>query len=53
MEPTLKTDFHSKVVPALKEQFAYTNDLQVPRLQKIVLSQGIGAAVAEIGRAHV
>ena len=47
MEPKLKTDFHSKVVPALKEQFAYSNDLQVPRLQKIVLNQGIGAAVAD------
>lgn len=42
MEPKLKIDFHGKVVPALKEQFAYKNDLQVPRLEKIVLSQGIG-----------
>ena len=47
MEPKLKIDFHGKVVPALKEQFAYKNDLQVPRLEKIVLSQGIGVAVSD------
>jgi large subunit ribosomal protein L5 len=31
----------------MKERFGYSNNLQVPRLEKIVLSQGIGAAVAD------
>ncbi|CAI8377859.1 MAG: 50S ribosomal protein L5 [Owenweeksia sp. TMED14] len=47
MEPKLKVDFHTKVVPAMKEQFGYSHDLQVPRLEKIILSQGIGAAVSD------
>jgi large subunit ribosomal protein L5 len=39
--------YRDKVVPALQEEFAYKNMMEVPRLQKIVLSQGIGAAVAD------
>jgi len=34
------------VVPALTKQFKYKNPMQVPRLQKIVLNMGLGAAVA-------
>tara|TARA_B100000767_G_scaffold16913_1_gene15747 strand:+ start:472 stop:1011 length:540 start_codon:yes stop_codon:yes gene_type:complete len=47
MESKLKVDYQSKVVPAMKEHFGYSHDLQVPRLEKIVLSQGIGAAVSD------
>lgn len=47
MESKLKNEYHDKVVPAMKERFGYSNNLQVPRLEKIVLSQGIGAAVAD------
>jgi large subunit ribosomal protein L5 len=47
MESKLKVDYQSKVIPAMKEQFGYSHDLQVPRLDKIVLSQGIGAAVSD------
>ena len=36
-----------KVVPALTEEFGYNNVMQVPKLQKIVLSRGVGAAVAD------
>jgi len=43
----LKSIYRDKVVPALQEEFAYKNMMEVPRLQKIVLSQGIGAAVAD------
>lgn len=35
--------FKEEIIPALKKKFGYTNDLQVPRLQKIVLSRGISA----------
>ena len=47
MEPTLKKNYKEKVVPALMEEFGYTNKMQVPRLEKIVLSQGVGAAVSD------
>ena len=47
MESKFKVDYQSKVIPAMKEQFGYSHNLQVPRLDKIVLSQGIGAAVSD------
>ena len=47
MESKLKNEYHDRVVPAMKERFGYSNNLQVTRLEKIVLSQGIGAAVAD------
>jgi large subunit ribosomal protein L5 len=45
--PRLKEKYHKSVVPALKEKFAYKNVMQVPRLTKICLNQGVGAAVAD------
>ena len=47
MEPNLKSKYLGQVVPAMMEQFSYTNQMEVPRLQKIVLSQGLGAAVSD------
>ena len=47
MESKLKNEYRDRVVPTMKERFGYSNNLQVPRLKKIVLSQGIGAAVAD------
>jgi large subunit ribosomal protein L5 len=45
--PEYKTVYRESIVPALKEEFGYTTVMQVPRLQKIVVSQGVGAAVAD------
>lgn len=45
--PRLKEKYTNEVVPALKEQFGYKNVMQVPKLTKIVLNQGMGAAVAD------
>lgn len=45
--PRLKKEYKDKVVSALTEEFGYTNVMQVPKLQKIVLSKGVGAAVAD------
>jgi len=43
-----KKDLYVKdIVPALKEKFQYTSVMQVPKLTKIVLNKGIGAAVAD------
>src|SRR5690349_13478900 len=46
-EPRLKTEYKSRIRGALKEKFGYTNEMQIPKLDKIVLNIGIGEAVAD------
>ncbi|MBK0327370.1 50S ribosomal protein L5 [Rhodobacteraceae bacterium F11138] len=41
--PRLKTDFRDRIKAAMKEEFGYKNDMQIPRLDKIVLNIGCGA----------
>ena len=43
----LKKEFNDRIIAALKEEFGYANVMQVPKLQKIVMSRGVGAAVAD------
>ncbi|WP_412984054.1 50S ribosomal protein L5 [Pontimicrobium sp. IMCC45349] len=45
--PRLKQEYKDKVMSALTEEFGYTNVMQVPKLTKIVISRGVGAAVAD------
>lgn len=45
--PTLKKKYREEIVPALMKQFNYKSVMQVPRLEKIVINQGIGQAVAD------
>jgi large subunit ribosomal protein L5 len=45
--PRLKTKYRAEVAPALMEQFSYTTPMQVPRLVKITINQGIGAATGD------
>jgi len=45
--PRLKEDYKSRIKAALTEEFGYKNVMQVPKLQKIVISKGVGAAVAD------
>jgi large subunit ribosomal protein L5 len=45
--PRLKEEYKSRVVNALTDEFGYKNIMQVPKLERIVVSQGIGAAVAD------
>lgn len=45
--PRLKEKYLKEIVPALKEQFGYKSVMQVPRITKIVINKGIGAAVAD------
>ena len=45
MVPTLKQRYQETVVPALKEQFGYTNPMEVPRLVKVTVNMGLGAAI--------
>ncbi|GAT62376.1 MULTISPECIES: 50S ribosomal protein L5 [Paludibacter] len=44
---SLKTDYKERIVPALMKEFSYKSVMQVPRLEKIVLNQGLGIAVAD------
>jgi len=43
--PRLKNEYKSNVVTRLMKEFSYDNIMQVPKLQKIVISKGVGAAV--------
>ncbi|HBG88114.1 MAG TPA: 50S ribosomal protein L5 [Marinilabiliaceae bacterium] len=45
--PSLKTKYFDEIVPSLKKEFSYKSVMQVPRLEKIVINQGVGAAVAD------
>ncbi len=45
--PRIKVKYVNDIVPALKEKFQYSSVMQVPKLSKIVLNKGIGAAVAD------
>jgi large subunit ribosomal protein L5 len=45
--PRLKKEYNERIVNNLKETFSYKSVMQVPKLQKIVLSRGVGAAVAD------
>ena len=45
--PRLKEEYNNRVVKNLKETFSYKSIMQVPKLQKIVLSRGVGGAVAD------
>jgi large subunit ribosomal protein L5 len=42
MVPRLKEIYREEVIPALKERLGYTNDMQVPRLEKIIVNMGVG-----------
>jgi large subunit ribosomal protein L5 len=46
-EPRLKTEYKARIRDALREQFGYTNEMQIPRLEKVVLNMGIGEAVTD------
>ncbi len=44
---SLKKDYKERIVPKLVKEFGYTTVMQVPKLEKIVLNQGLGSAVAD------
>ena len=44
---TVKKDYKERIVPALTEKFSYTTPMQVPKLKKIVINQGLGAATQD------
>lgn len=44
---SLKKEYTERIAPALKKEFGYKSAMQVPVLEKIVLNQGLGIAVAD------
>ncbi len=47
MVTTLQKDYKERIVPVLEKEFNYSTVMQVPRLEKIVINQGIGAATQD------
>jgi len=45
--PRLKSQYKEEIISSLKEKFAYTSVMQVPKLEKICLNQGVGNAVTD------
>lgn len=46
-EPRLATRYRETIRAKMKEQFNYTNDMQIPKVTKIVLNMGVGEAVGD------
>lgn len=44
-EPRLRERYKKEIVPALMKRFSYTSPMQVPRLSRIAVNMGLGAAV--------
>lgn len=45
--PRPKKKYYETIIPDLVDKFGYKNKMQVPKLEKIVISRGVGAAVAD------
>ena len=45
--PRLKTKYDEQIRGKLKEEFGYTNDMQIPKIDKVVINMGVGEAVAD------
>jgi len=45
--PRLKERYNSEIVPTLQKEFSYKSIMQVPRLDKIVINQGVGEATSD------
>jgi large subunit ribosomal protein L5 len=46
-KPSLRVKYEEEVIPALTKEFNYKTPMQVPKLEKIVINQGVGKAVAD------
>ncbi|MBN1788909.1 MAG: 50S ribosomal protein L5 [Bacteroidales bacterium] len=45
--PNLRMKYREEIIPALTKEFSYHSVMQVPKLEKIVINQGIGQAVTD------
>jgi len=51
-EPRMKSEYRQRIRKAMKEKFAYSNEMQIPKLDKIVVNMGIGEAVSDSKKAQ-
>lgn len=45
--PTLKQKFREEIIPVMQKEFGYKSVMQVPHLEKIIINQGVGSAIAD------
>ncbi len=45
--PTLKQKYREEIVPVMQKEFGYKSVMQVPHLEKIIINQGVGSAIAD------
>ena len=46
-EPRMKSRYKAEIRKKLRDEFTYTNEMQIPRLDKVVINMGVGEAVAD------
>ena len=46
-EPRLKTEYVNRIRKALQDAFNYSNEMQIPKLEKIVINMGVGEATGD------
>ena len=46
-EPRLKAEYRERIRAKMRERFGYTNEMQIPKLDKIVINMGVGEAVGD------
>ena len=49
--PRMKSEYRERIRTVMKDQFGYSNEMQIPKLDKIVVNMGIGEAVADSKKA--
>ena len=52
-EPRMKSEYRSRIRAVMKDQFGYSNEMQIPKLDKIVVNMGIGEAVSDSKKAQL
>jgi large subunit ribosomal protein L5 len=50
-EPRMKSEYRARIRAAMKDKFGYSNEMQIPKLDKIVVNMGIGEAVGDSKKA--
>lgn len=45
--PNYKTKYNEEIVPTLMKEFGYKSVMQAPRLEKIVINQGVGSSIQD------
>ncbi len=46
-EPRLKKEYVERIRAAMQEKFSYANEMQIPRLDKIVINMGVGESTGD------